>query len=272
MPHGSRLDVLNRNRRGNNSTSLNLGLEPAVFPSGEDEVGPDKDVSGKQHAENELEEEDELLKSLSVDGGDKGRDGGSGGSTILWEIEPLPMMLDSGGDVTGVGRELITANAGLLLFLGLVSTLDLALVEAALDTDSEGIRDRLSDTDNLTNSNITKCGIGDVRWKSKKFLSDATDTRVFTVQTSNKGDGPTVKVCLVVEGTLREDGTLTRVEDIGDESSAIFLDETDFKVRSGYHVEEFGGARVIVRRGQSARRHFSDREGHTLAKEERKVC
>ena len=64
-------------------------------------------------------------------------------------------------------------------------------------------------------------------------LSETADTRVFTVQTSNKGDGLAVKVCLVVEGTLREDGSLTRVEDIGDKSGAIFLDETNFKVRSG---------------------------------------
>ena len=42
---------------------------------------------------------------------------------------------------TGVAREPVTTDAGLLLFLGLVATLDLALVKAALDTESEGIRD-----------------------------------------------------------------------------------------------------------------------------------
>jgi len=56
-----------------------------------------------------------------------------------------------------------------------------------------------------------------------------------------------------VDGTFREDGSLTRVEDVGDKSDAIFLGETNFKVRSGYHVEEFCGTGVIVRRGQSAR-------------------
>ena len=56
-----------------------------------------------------------------------------------------------------------------------------------------------------------------------------------------------------MERTLREDSSLTRAEEVGDKSGAIFLDKTNFKVRSGYHVEEFGGTRVIVRRGQSAR-------------------
>lgn len=83
-------------------------------------------------------------------------------------------------------------------------------------------------------------------------LSDGTDTRVLTVQTSNKGGWLAVEVRLVMDGTLMEDGSLTRVEDVGDKSDAIFLDETNFKVQSGYHVEEFGGTGVIVRRGQSA--------------------
>jgi len=105
-------------------------------------------------------------------------------------------------------------------------------------------------------------------------MSDAADTRVFTIQTSNKGGGHAVKVCLVVERTLREDSSLTRVEEVGDKSGAIFLDETNFKVRSGYHVEELGGTRVIVRRGQSTRpvyvkdsldRWGTDRERKTYA-------
>jgi len=40
----------------------------------------------------------------------------------------------------------------------------------------------------------------------------------------------TVKVSLEVGGTLREYGPLTRVEDVGDESGAVFLNETNFKV------------------------------------------
>lgn len=106
----------------------------------------------------------------------------------------------------------------------------------------------MGDTNDLVDSDITKRGVGDFRWDSKNWerrlinrqtridldrlpltlLSDATNTRVFTVQTSHKGDGIAVKVCLVVKGTLREDGSLTRGEDVGDEPVAIFLDETDF--------------------------------------------
>jgi len=123
-------------RRGNSSTRLKIGLEPAVLPSRNDEVGPDEDVSGKQHAKDELEEEDELLDSSRVGGGDMGRDRGSGGNAILGNIGPLLVGFAAGGVV----RKLIATNAGLLLFLGLVTTLDLALVKATLDTDSEGIR------------------------------------------------------------------------------------------------------------------------------------
>jgi len=170
----SRLNALNRSRRGNCSTGLKLDLEPAIPPSRNNEVGPDEDISGKQHAEDELEEEDELFESLRVGGGNKGRDGGSGGNPTFRSVGPLRVlriMMTGGGNAagrrsflilapvvtiitliiafahivgvagTGVARELITTDAGLLLFLGLVTTLNLALVEAALDTESEGIRD-----------------------------------------------------------------------------------------------------------------------------------
>jgi len=84
-------------------------------------------------------------------------------------------------------------------------------------------------------------------------LGNGSSTRVYTVQTSHEADGLAVQVRLVVEGSLGEDGTLARVEGVGDKSRPILLDETDFKVRPRYHVEEFGGAWVEVRRGQSTR-------------------
>ena len=62
------------------------------------------------------------------------------------------------------------------------------------------------------------------------FLSDCTNTRVFRVQTGDKGDGLAVEVRLVMEGTLRKYRPLTRVKDVGDKPNAVFLDETDFKV------------------------------------------
>ena len=128
---------MNRNRRGNGSPSLKLGRDPAVPPSRKDEVGPDEDVSGKQHAEDELEEEDELIEGSSV-GGDKGRDSGSGGNVVLGNVGPLPLILLLVA-VAGIGRELVTTNSRLLLCLRLGTTLDLALVEAALDSESESI-------------------------------------------------------------------------------------------------------------------------------------
>lgn len=84
-------------------------------------------------------------------------------------------------------------------------------------------------------------------------LANGGNTRFLIVQTSHEGDRVAIKVRLVVEGTLREDGSLTGVEGVGDESDTVFENETNFKVGSCQHVQEFGGAWVIVRRGQSAR-------------------
>lgn len=85
----SRLNVLGGSGRGSSSTGPLLGLQPAVLPRRSDKVDPDEDISGKQHAEDELEEEDEFSESLSVDG-DEGRNDGSGGNTIVGNIRPLP--------------------------------------------------------------------------------------------------------------------------------------------------------------------------------------
>ena len=63
-------------------------------------------------------------------------------------------------------------------------------------------------------------------------LGNGSSSRVLTVQTSHKADGRAVQVRLVVEGTLWEDGSLTRFEEVGYESRAVFLEETDFEVGS----------------------------------------
>jgi len=157
-----------------------------IPPSREDEVDPNEDVSGKQHTKNKPEGEDEFPEGLRFGGEDGGEDGGG---AILSNLGSLLVMICTvvAGSVTR--GELVALNAGLLLVLRLITTLDLALVEAALDTESEGIwylywdgasishgrlalmgrngAHRLGDSDNVVNSDITKCGIGDVRWKSK---------------------------------------------------------------------------------------------------------
>ena len=87
-----RLEILNRDRRGDNGASLELGLEPAVPPGRNDEVGQDECVSRKQQAEYEFEEEDELFESLSVGGGD----GGSEGDAILGTVGSLETVPQGG--------------------------------------------------------------------------------------------------------------------------------------------------------------------------------
>ena len=76
---------MNRSGRGDRSASLKLSLESAVPPRRNDEVSQNEDVSGKQNTEDEFEEEDELLESLSVSGGD----GRSEGNAILGSFGPL---------------------------------------------------------------------------------------------------------------------------------------------------------------------------------------
>lgn len=73
------------------------------------------------------------------------------------------------------------------------------------------------------------------------------------VEAGNKCDGVTAKICLVVEGVLRVDEALTRAESILDQSGAVFEKEPSLKGGAGQHVKEFGGTRMVVRRGQSAR-------------------
>lgn len=56
-----------------------------------------------------------------------------------------------------------------------------------------------------------------------------------------------------MEGGLGEDKALTGSEGALDETGAVFEKEADLEGASGQHVEELGGARVVVRRGQAAR-------------------
>jgi len=71
---------------GDNGASLKLGPEPAVPPSRNDEIGQDEDIPRKQHAENQLKEEHELLESLGVGGGH----GRSDGLNNLGPLEDVP--------------------------------------------------------------------------------------------------------------------------------------------------------------------------------------
>lgn len=74
-----------------------------------------------------------------------------------------------------------------------------------------------------------------------------------------------------MEGVLGEDESLTGGEGALDESGTVFEDETDLKRITRQHVEELGGTRMVVRRGQSTRSQSTNREGHTLSVEEREI-
>lgn len=111
----------------------------AAPPGGKDKVSPGEDVSGEHHADDDLEQEDELFESLEVGGGEHGRGDfvGGGFDGLLWNDGPL--LGDFPASV--VGGEAVADDAGLLLGLCLGTTLELAPVEAALDADGKGVGD-----------------------------------------------------------------------------------------------------------------------------------
>jgi len=230
-PSKSRFYVLNKNDRGGS-------LKPAVPPSGNDEVRPSEHVSGQQHGDDGLEQKGDLLESLSISGGEKGGDGGGagngdlgistryGGLGSLGSCGNLGSLVQVVFDIpTGsVGSgEPVSNNTGLLLRLWLVSgALDLALVEAALDADGKGVRNELGNPDGLVDPDIAMNHISDIRGEAEKSLADGRNTRVFMVKASDKGDGITAEVGLVVEGVLGVDETLIGDEGVLDESGTVF--------------------------------------------------
>jgi len=227
-PSKSRFYVLNKNDRGGS-------LKPTVPPSGNDEVRPSKHVSGQQHGDDGLEQKGDLLESLSISGGEQGGDGGGAGNGDL-DISARYGGLGSCGNLGSLVQvvfdipagsvgsgESVSNNTGLLLSLWLVSgALDLALVEAALDADGEGVRDELGNPDGLVDPDIAMNHISDIRGEAEKSLADGRNTRVFMIKASDKGDGITAEVGLVVEGVLGVDETLIGDEGVLNESGTVF--------------------------------------------------
>lgn len=128
-----------------NLNGTTVRLKPAVLPGRNDEVDPSEHVSGKQHPDDGLEQEGDLPKGLSVSGGEEGSDGGRAGGGFLGSyggfgiLVPLVQLLKA---PTGSATfETIAEDTGLLLRLGLFGALDVALGEAAIDANSEGIWD-----------------------------------------------------------------------------------------------------------------------------------
>jgi hypothetical protein len=235
-----------------------LCLKPAVPPTGKDEVSPSEDVSGQHHEDDDLEQEDEFFEGLEVSSSEEGGDGRRGGNGLFWNLGPLAEE-GFGVPASVVGRgEAVTDDTRLLLCHWLGSALDLARVEARLNTDGECVRDPLGDASGLSDSNITKDDISDIGGETEEPLRNGRNTRIFVVEASHKGHGIASKICLVVEGVLRVDEALTDVEVLFNKSSTVFENETDLEDSSAQHVEEFRGTRMIVGRGQTTWSHFSN--------------
>jgi len=108
-----------------------------------------------------------------------------------------------------------------------------------LDADGEGIRDQFGDASGLVDSDVAKDDIGNVGGKSEEVLTDGSNTRVLMVEAGDECGRVAAKVCLVVEGIHRVEEALVDVEDLFDESGAVFENETSLNGSSGQHVEEF---------------------------------
>jgi len=176
------------------------------------------------------------LESLSIGGSEKGGDGGGTGNGDLGSLGSygdLGSLVQVVFDIPagGVGSgEPVSDDTGLLLRLWLVGgALDLALVEAALDANGKGVRDELGNPDGLVDPDIAMNHISDIRGEAEKSLADSGNTRVFMVKASDKGDGITAEVGLVVEGVLGVDETLIGDEGVLNESGTVFEDETDLE-------------------------------------------
>jgi len=175
--------------------SLKPCLKPTVPPSGDDEVDPSEHVSGKQHTDDSLEQEGDFLEGSSVSVGEDGGDGRSAGSGFLGGLGNFGPLVQVGIVLTAFSRgEPVSNDTGLQLCLWLVSTLDLAPIETALDADGECIRDRLGDPNGLVLADIPKDDICHIRRESEKPLSDGGDTRVLVIKSSHKSGRLTAEV------------------------------------------------------------------------------
>jgi len=235
----SRFDVLRSGKGSGSCASLKLGLELAVPPGGEDEVDPGEDVSGQHHADDDLQQEGEFFEGLNVSSGEEGGDrGGCGGGSegFLWHFRPLvEVIFDLSASGIG-GGESIANDTGLLLSLWLGGALELALVEAALETNGECIGDRLGDANGFVNSDVTEGHISDIRGNAEESLGNGSNTWIFMVEAGHKGSLFASEVRLVVEGVLGVDEPLAGVESILDESSTVFENEAGLNGTSAQHV------------------------------------
>jgi len=167
-------------------------------------------------------------------------------------------------------REGVSIDPGLLLGLGLVTPLEVALLETPINTDGKVVRDTSGEVDDLLNTDISKGGSDDIRWETEKSLGDLVNARVFVVKSSDESNWFTAEVELVVDRSLGENGSLTLTQGVDDEASAVLLDEP------GVHLtvneeQELRRSGMGVRAVHSARCHLADCQGHPVGEERREV-
>lgn len=83
-------------------------------------------------------------------------------------------------------------------------------------------------------------------------MGDRVNTRVLVIESSDKGDGFTPVVDLIMDGTLGEDGSLTLSQCVDDKASAVLLDEPGIH-RAVNEKQELGRSGMGVGGVHSAR-------------------
>jgi len=169
-----------------------------------------------------------------------------------------------------ISWESISLDPGLLLGRGLLTPLEVALLETPVDTDGHVVRDTGGEGNNLLDADISKSSGDDIRWETEESLGDLASTRVLIVKSGDESERFTPGVDLVMDRTLGENGSLTWSQGVDDKASSILLDEPDLHTAVN-EVKELGRPGVGVGGVHPARFHLTDSHGDAVREERREV-
>jgi len=166
--------------------------------------------------------------------------------------------------------ESVSFDSGLQLERGLITPLEVALLEAPVNTDGQVVRDARGDFDDQLEADISESGIDDIRGETEESLSGLVNSGVLIVESGDESDRFTAEVELVMDRTLGENCSLTPGEGVDDKASPVLFDEPGIHLTIN-EEQELGRSRVGVGGVHSARCHLADSHSHTVRKESREV-
>jgi len=162
--------------------------------------------------------------------------------------------------------ESVSLDPGLQLGRGLGAPLEVAFLEAPVDTDGQVVRDVTGDINNLLKADVSKSGINDIGWETEESLSDLTGTGVLVAKSGDEGERITPGVDLVMDRTLGEKGSLAWSQGVDDETSPVLFDEPCFHIALD-EIKELGRSGMGVGGVHSARLHVNDSHSQAVREE-----